>query len=55
MGLPIESDNLKNYNVRKKSLHFIFMCCFFSKPLCCSLHNLVSSPGEELSVSSFQC
>lgn len=54
MGLPTESDNLKNYNVRKKSLNFIFMCCFFPKQLC-SLHNLVPSPGEELSVSSSQC
>lgn len=45
MGLPIPSDNLNNYNVRKKSLYFIFEACFFfSKPLYFSLYTLVPSP-----------
>lgn len=26
MGLPTPNDNLKNYNVRKKSLYFILLC-----------------------------
>lgn len=30
MGLPVASDNLENYNVRKKSLNLIFFKCVFS-------------------------
>lgn len=59
MGLPVATDNLENYNVRKKELLFFWsVFFFFSTPLFISLCSLVLSPWEEISLfllSSHDC